>query len=48
MGEMVKDMGSEASAMMTIDVHAHFLSDFYRDALLVGATLQIPVVFPGH
>ena len=25
MGEMVKDMGSEVSAMMAIDVHAHFL-----------------------
>jgi thiamine pyrophosphate-dependent acetolactate synthase large subunit-like protein len=40
-----KNMGSEVSAMMTIEVDAHFLSDFYRDALLVGAALQIPVVF---
>ena len=44
MGEMLKDTGSGVSAMMTIDVDAHFRSDFYRDALLVGATLQIPVV----
>jgi hypothetical protein len=45
MGEMVEDMGSEVSAMMTIDVHAHFQANFYRDALLVGAASQIPVVF---
>jgi hypothetical protein len=38
-------MGSEVSAMMMIDVHALFMSDFYGDALLVGAALQIPVVF---
>ena len=31
--------------MMTIEVDAHFLSAFYRDAFLVGAALQIPVVF---
>ena len=42
---MLKDMGSEVSVMMTIDVDAHFLSDFCWDALLVGAALQIPVVF---
>jgi len=40
-----KNMGSEVSAMMTIEVDAHFLSAFYRDAFLVGAALQIPVVF---
>jgi len=28
--EMLKDMRSEVSTMTMIDVHAHFLSDFYR------------------
>ena len=45
MRKMVTDMESEVSTMTMIDVHAHFLPDFYRDALLVGAALQIPVVF---
>jgi hypothetical protein len=31
---------SEVSMMTMIDVHAHFLSDFYRDALLVVGVRQ--------
>jgi len=38
--EMLKDMRSEVSTMTMIDVHAHFLSDFYRDALLVAGLRQ--------
>lgn len=37
---MREDMGSEVSAMTTIDVHAHFLPDPYRDALLVAGLRQ--------
>jgi hypothetical protein len=38
--ELLKDMRSEVSMMTMIDVHAHFLSDFYRDALLVAGLRQ--------
>jgi hypothetical protein len=38
--EMLKDMRSEVSMMTMIDVHAHFLSDFYRDVLLMAGLRQ--------
>ena len=40
MGGMLKGMGAKASTMTMIDVHAHFLSDFYTDALLMAGLRQ--------
>ena len=39
-GRMLKDMESEVSAITTIDIHVHFLTDFYRDALLAAGLHQ--------
>ena len=46
MGGMLKGMGAKASTMTMIDMHAHFLSDFYRDALLVAGLRQADGITP--